>query len=113
VLAGLSFAPQVITVDVNNGINRDHFSSSKITNSPTIGFELIQPTLAVPQGSTLALGGLNLDIKARDQVTFPQGVPGLSDVPFIGGTLTQHRNPEISAQLIILITPKIVKSAEP
>jgi len=116
VFGGPTFADQVITVDVYNGFNRDHFSNSKFTVSPTIGLELIQriqSTVAVPEGQTLTLGGVNVNLKARGQVTFPQGVPGLRDVPFIGGTLTQHRNAEVSAQLMILITPRLLSPTEP
>jgi len=111
--AGPTFADQVITADIDNGFNREHVSNSKITVSPTVGVELVQPTVAVPQGRTLILGDLNIGIKARGQVTFPQSVPGLSDVPFIGSAFRQNRNAEVSGQLMIFITPQIVKADEP
>jgi len=111
--AGPTFADQVITADIDNGFNREHVSNSKITVSPTVGVELVQPTVAVPQGRTLILGGLDIGIKARGQVTFPQGAPGLNDVPFIGSAFRQNRNAEVSGQLMIFITPQIVKADEP
>jgi hypothetical protein len=105
---GVTIADQKLIADIENAGNIEQRSTSRTTTSPTFGFEILS-TVALVAGNTIALGGLDVGIAGGAQVTFPKNVPGLADLPLIGATLTQHRDPEVSAHLSILITPHIVR----
>jgi Bacterial type II and III secretion system protein len=106
---GATIADQKLTVEIVNGANRDLLATSNVTVSPTVGLEIVSNVI-IPAGQTATLGGLDVRLAAKTQVTFPQDVPGLGDVPFLGGVFRQERDPEVSGQLMILVTPRIVKS---
>jgi type II secretory pathway component GspD/PulD (secretin) len=108
---GATIADQKLTLEINNGGNRELISSSNVTVSPTIGLEVLS-NVVVPAGRTATLGGLDVSFGAKTQVTFPQGVPELNGLPLIGGAFRQQRDPEVSGQLMVLITPRIIKPVE-
>ena len=55
-------------------------------------------------GQLIVLGGLMQDSTRRDSA----GVPGLSDVPGVGGLFNQRRNSARKSELVILLRPTIV-----
>lgn len=65
----------------------------------------IKTTIMVKDGETIVLGGL---ISREDTATF-QKIPFLGDIPFLGAAFRYKTNSEIEKELIIFITPTVVK----
>ncbi len=63
--------------------------------------------MLVPDGKTVFLGGL---IKHSVSDT-REGVPGLGDVPVIGGLFSNNATSLTSTEIVILITPRIVNNS--
>ena len=112
IFAGPTISDQKVTVVVDDGFNRERRSASDLIVSPTVSARLVVTNVIVPEGETLALGGLIMDIAADARVTFPGSLPGLGDIPLLGAAFRQKRDAEFSAGLLILITPRIVPGAE-
>jgi len=58
----------------------------------------------VPDGKTVFLSGL---IQHQDNNT-REGVPGLGDVPLVGGLFSNRAKSITSTEIVVLITPSIV-----
>lgn len=74
-------------------------------DSPTIQTRKIESTLAVQSGETVALAGM---MRER-QESGDAGVPGLKKVPIIGGLFRSRKNTSVRTELIVLITPHVVR----
>jgi type II secretory pathway component GspD/PulD (secretin) len=93
----LSLYPQVSTVTGYLTLNGASY--------PQISTREAQTTLRVPSGQTIVMGGL---IKDEDIAAY-ETVPFLSKIPFLG-ELFKHRNQsKTKNQVIISITPVIIK----
>jgi general secretion pathway protein D len=68
----------------------------------------IKTEVAVQSGETLVLGGL---IKTTE-TTSKGGVPGLSRIPFIGGLFGKHAKDDSREELLVLITPRVIRNGE-
>jgi type IV pilus assembly protein PilQ len=78
---------------------------SVVTNIPIINSNKLETQVLVDNGETIVLGGI---FQINDQKRF-QKIPFFGDLPFIGGMFRNYdifQNPQ---ELIIFITPKIVK----
>ena len=58
-------------------------------------------------GKTIVLGGLFAERKSRGNV----GIPGLNRLPKIGKLFGRSDNRNIKTELLVLISPKIIKNA--
>jgi general secretion pathway protein D len=74
-------------------------------DSPTIRQRKVTTTVVVNDGDSLALGGL---IQQRADVNKSQ-VPVLGDVPVIGNLFRRKEDTEKRTELLILITPHVVR----
>jgi general secretion pathway protein D len=77
-------------------------------DSPTIQQRKIKTSVAVDNGSTIALGGL-----IRDRVT--EGatkIPLLGDIPGIGELFRSTTKQNTRTELVVLITPRVIGGAE-
>jgi general secretion pathway protein D len=77
-------------------------------NSPTIQQRKISSTVAVRNGDTVALGGLIRDSRSRTS----DGVPLLRRIPVIGNLFGSDDHNNVRTELIVLITPHVVRSDE-
>ena len=75
-------------------------------DSPTIRQRKIATNVLLYDGTTLALGGL---VQEGDTKTVTK-VPGLGDVPIIGGLFRKTRSIKRRSELLILIRPRIVST---
>ncbi|MEP4079498.1 type II secretion system protein GspD [Haloferula sp.] len=75
---------------------------------PTIGRREVLTTVSIPNGATIALGGL-ITTRQRNTVS---GIPFLSDIPGLGKLFSTTSTEDDRAELMIFIQPKIVKSSE-
>ena len=76
--------------------------------NPPINQRLIQTQVAVQSGETLLLGGLIQD----NQTTGQTGLPLISKVPFLRNLFGNTTNHNDRTELIVLITPRVVKNAD-
>ena len=76
-------------------------------DSPTIQQRKIKTSVAVDNGSTIALGGL-----IRDRVTDgATKIPLLGDIPLVGELFRTNTKRNERTELVVLITPRVVGSA--
>ena len=83
-------------------------TSSTSTASPTIRRSKISTTVAVQSGETVALGGLIQDTRTRKT----QGIPLLSRLPIIGPLFGSKQDDTDRTELLVLITPRVVRNME-
>ncbi len=77
-------------------------------SSPTIQQRKLASTVVTRSGQMIALGGL-----IRDQVTQGKsGIPLLSQIPLIGAAFGTHSRRGGRTELIILLTPTVMRSPE-
>lgn len=75
---------------------------------PTFGNREISTTIRLRDGETNMLAGLIRD----DERLIKSGVPGLSDIPLVGWLFTNHRRQTQQTDIILTITPHIVRVLE-
>lgn len=86
--------------EVSTGFVNDDGIPSKSTTQ-------VSTHMLVPDGKTVFLGGL-----IQNQVNNTrEGVPGLGDVPIIGGLFSNRSQNILSTEIVVLITPRIVDYA--
>jgi len=66
----------------------------------------IQSVVAVQSGATIVLGGLILENESKAE----SGIPGLYKIPGIGKLFGQTENSSFRTELLVLITPKVIKN---
>ncbi|MBF0318799.1 MAG: type II secretion system secretin GspD [Nitrospirae bacterium] len=75
-------------------------------DSPTINVRTVTTNLVVQDGSSIAIGGL-----IQDKITnVAQGIPFLSKIPIIGGLFGYKSKEHNRTELMVIITPRVVKS---
>lgn len=72
---------------------------------PQISTREARTTVAVKDGSTLAIGGLLKDNEIKEGTA----VPLLSKLPIIGGLFRRAKTTKEHSELVIFLTPKIIK----
>jgi general secretion pathway protein D len=77
------------------------------TLTPTISERRVHSTVAVTSGQTVLLGGL---ISENDQRT-KSGIPGLSDIKFIGDLLGNTNGTKTRSEIIIFIRPQLIRNS--
>jgi general secretion pathway protein D len=75
---------------------------------PTFGNREITTTIRLKDGETNMLAGLIRD----DERLIRSGVPGLSDIPLLGGLFTNQRRQTQETDILLTITPHIVRVLE-
>ena len=78
------------------------------TQSPTINKKEITSSVAVHDGETIVLGGLISDDISDNK----NGVPFFYQLPIIGALFGATEKTDIKTELVILITPRVVKSKQ-
>ncbi|MBF0458510.1 MAG: type II secretion system secretin GspD [Nitrospirae bacterium] len=75
-------------------------------NSPTINVRSVTTNLVVQDGASIAIGGL-----IQDKISSTmQGIPLLSKIPIIGGLFGFNDKQHTRTELMIIITPHVVKN---
>lgn len=97
-----------ITLDIAQEVSDVAETTSSGINSPTIQQRRIASTVATRSGQMIALGGLIRDRTARSR----SGIPVLSQIPVLGGLFGSHFDGGGRTELIILLTPTVVRSPE-
>ena len=72
---------------------------------PTFGNRSVNTIIRLRDGETSVLAGLIRD----EERTSLDGIPGLSDIPFIGRLFAHNKTERIESDIIITLTPHIVR----
>ncbi|NKB37189.1 MAG: type II secretion system protein GspD [Gammaproteobacteria bacterium] len=96
----------LVTMDIKQEVSNAIPTTSSTIDAPTIQQRQIESTVAISSGETIVLGGLILDSNTDNE----SGVPGLSRIPILGKLFGQTNNSSRRTELIVLITPRIVRN---
>lgn len=98
----------MVLLDVAQEVSDVVPTTTSNIDSPTIQQRRISSTVAVRNGETIALGGLIRDTQSRTR----GGVPLAIKLPLIGGLFGSTTKSNRRTELIVLITPRVVRSAQ-
>jgi len=94
----------ILEVDVDNGSRGTVQANGNIS----VNTQRVQTTVLVKDQGTTVIGGIYETLEARSQ----DRTPGLSRVPFIGSFFKRNESSSNEGELLIFITPRILKNAE-
>jgi general secretion pathway protein D len=77
-------------------------------NNPNVNTNTITTEAMVRDGDTVMLGGLITQRDSRGN----SGLPGLNRIPVVGGLFGQQSKNTGRSEIVLLITPRVVRSAE-
>ena len=106
----LSVTPRIndngsVLLDIQQEVSDVSRTTSSGIDSPTIQQRKVKTTVAVQDGESLTLGGL---IQTKNETSSTQ-VPILGDLPVVGNAFKQKTNSIDNTELIIIITPHVVR----
>jgi general secretion pathway protein D len=79
--------------------------SGSLNGLPTFGNREISTTIRLKDGETNMLAGL---IRDEERTTLA-GIPGLSDLPFIGKLFASNKKETLESDIVLTLTPHIVR----
>lgn len=94
-----------VTVEVSNLSGQVQSGGS---SQPIIGTRNIDSTIRLKDGETNFLAGLI----RTDETNSDSGLPGLSEIPIIGRLFSKNRNQNQRTDVILTLTPHIIRSAD-
>lgn len=77
-------------------------------NSPTFTEREVTSRIAIQDGQTVGLAGLISDNDSREN----SGLPGLKNIPLIGAAFGTQNNSRTREELLVLITPHVIRSQQ-
>ncbi|MBK1654398.1 type IV pilus secretin PilQ [Allochromatium vinosum] len=106
----LDVTPQItpddrIIMDLEVRKDRPDWSRS-INNTPPIDTRSVKTNVVIDNGETVVLGG----VFEREKTFSKEQVPWLGDVPVLGRLFKQEARQDSNTELLIFVTPKILKS---
>ncbi len=96
-----------VSLEVSNVVREVRSRNGTLTYQ--IGTRLANTQLRLRDGETQALAGLISDEDRRSVV----GVPGATDLPVLGRLLSSERNDRSKTEIVLLITPRVVRNLGP
>lgn len=96
----------LVTLDINTEVSNVVATTTSSIDSPTIQQRKISSSIAVQDGETIILGGLIQENVTRSTA----GLPFLSRIPLLGGLFGQVDNKTRNTELIVLLTPRVVRN---
>lgn len=101
-------ASGLVTLDIEQEQSDALPTDTSGINSPTINQRRITSSVVVRSGVTVALGGLI----SNNATNSTDGIPLLSDIPIIGNLFKYNTDTDARSELIVLITPRVVRNQE-
>ncbi len=98
----------LIGMDIEQEVSDVVPTDTSRIDSPTIRQRRVRSTVAVQSGETVALGGLIRSTVDQRR----SGIPGLRDIPVLGALLGSTEANDGRTELLVLITPRIVRNSE-
>jgi general secretion pathway protein D len=107
----LSVKPRVtpgglVQMEIEQDVSTVVATDSSQLNSPTFQTRNITSTVAVRSGQAVVLGGLIQDLREDGK----QGVPGLYNLPVVGGLFGERRRSSDRTELVVVLTPQVIAS---
>lgn len=96
----------LVILEINQEVSDVKETITSDIDSPTISQRKIQSTIAVQSGDTVALGGLIRDNREESVI----GIPLLSDIPILGHLFKTTSESTDRTELLVLITPRVIRS---
>ena len=96
----------LVTLDILQETSNVVSESVDGTLTPTISQRTIESSIAVQDGNTILLGGMIQESNSAGK----SGVPILSDLPAIGGLFGTRSNGLARTELIVLLTPRVIRN---
>ena len=96
-----------VLLEIEQEVSGAVATSSSSIDSPTIQQRRVKTTVSTRDGQTIVLAGLMQDksTRTRDQV------PLLGNIPFIGNAFKNKTDTIVRTELLIAITPQVVRSS--
>jgi general secretion pathway protein D len=98
----------LISMDIEQEVSAVAPTTTSTINSPTIQERRIQSSVAIQSGDTIALGGLIRDSRTRTK----SGIPILSSIPVLGALFGTTDTTSERTELLVLLTPHAVGTAQ-
>lgn len=98
----------LVTLDIDQSVSDVAKTTTSTIDSPTITQRRIVTSAVVQDGETIALGGLIIDNQSNGR----SGIPVLSDIPILGSLLSTTTKSNARTELLVLLTPRIVRNAK-
>ncbi len=99
----LRVVPEISEPDFSNSVTVGGFAIPAFTS------RRIETVVELGSGETIAIGGL---LSNRVQA-ISRKIPGLGDIPILGSLFTSNEYRTQQTELVILVTPELVKSVSP
>ena len=97
----------LVTMDINQEISSASKTTTSSIDSPTIQKRTAKSTVTVQSDETLVMAGLITESRSRAS----DGLPLLSEIPFLGGLFGTQSRTDNRTELIILITPRVLHTS--
>lgn len=98
----------MVIMEIKQIVSTPVTTSTGVSTSPTIQKKEIESSIAVNDGETIVLGGLIDDNNSEAK----NGIPFLYDLPWIGPLFGSTTFVRTKNELVVLITPRVVKSKQ-
>ncbi|MGZ8158911.1 MAG: type II secretion system secretin GspD [Methylobacter sp.] len=98
----------MVIMEIKQIVSNAKPSTTGVTTTVTIAKKEIESSVAVHDGETIVLGGLIDDNNAEGSA----GIPVLKDIPWIGPIFGGKTFTRTKTELVVLITPRVVKSKQ-
>jgi general secretion pathway protein D len=107
----LSVKPRVtpgglVQMEIEQDVSTVVPTDSSQLNSPTFQTRNITSNVAVRSGQAVVLGGLIQDIRNQNK----QGVPGLYNLPVVGGLFGERTRDANRTELVVVLNPQVIAS---
>jgi general secretion pathway protein D len=96
----------ITTLQIEQEVSDVSRTTSSDIDSPTIQQRKVKSVVSVADGETIALGGLIRENYSKGK----DGLPYLSDIPGLGLLFGQRTRSKSRTELLILLTPKVVRN---
>ena len=98
----------MVIMEIKQIVSNAKPSTTGVTTTVTIAKKEIESSVAVHDGETIVLGGLIDDNNSLGNA----GIPYLQDIPWIGPLFGGRTLNRTKTELVVLITPRVVKSKQ-
>ncbi len=98
-------ASGMVVLDIRQEVSDVVPTTTSGIDAPTIQKRVIESTVAVQTGETIALGGLIKDSRKRGRT----GIPVLMSLPLVGNLFRTNTTTTDRTELLVLLTPKVVR----
>ncbi len=95
--------PEVSALDTANGVNISGFFI------PALSTRRMETNIELGQGQSFVIGGL-IDDRVTEQLS---KTPGLANIPLLGVIFKSREQKKARTELVVIVTPEIVKPYEP